>query len=473
LALEDKLYEIGASQDVIQEAVKTYYKHHCPSWTGDYVELAVQGTSSEFYPRRNYKIKTKTTYEDPNRQKKKYQMFLHKGPFAQEYAKDKESTRQESWYMNNYTNGTDRWTMKVDFMESSGSYNAGFASMMGTAYTKHPLQDYIRKEAITSIKTEEVINSLGQTELKEHDYLAPVVTFTEDALNSSVRWEDYRTSLLGFPVMAFHKRGDTEDDYRFIGYYRMLLDKGSDDVLGFSPDDNVTAKHLGNKKVKKIAECWEFSNNNRTYCSYRDPYDRNVLSFTPKSSDRTDLTNYTARGIPIVADSFEYRYHDKEDLLDILYELGSYDDKTKTWTYKGPSGTPEEQAEALKTFKDETGLDLSSTDTWNEAIEKMLDWYKNWEEVCQWIWSTCIDNVVSMGNYNIIQVGDTPFTTDGTLYVPDGEGFSPVESGAFNSEINYYKKETTVNENNETVEEYVPAYVYGDEKYKYESLKFY
>ena len=472
LALEDKLYEIGASQDVIQEAVKTYYKHHCPSWTGDYVELAVQGTSSEFYPRRNYKIKTKTNYEDPTK-KKKYQMFLHKGPFAQSYAKDKESTRQESWYMNNYTNGTDRWTMKVDFMESSGSYNAGFASMMGTAYTKHPLQDYIRKEAIASIKTEEVINSLGQTELKEYDYLAPVVTFTEDALNSKVRWEDYRTSLLGFPVMAFHKRGDTEDDYRFIGYYRMLLDKGSDDVLGFSPDDNVTAKHLGNKKVSKIAECWEFSNNNRTYCSYRDPYDRNVLSFTPKSSDRTDLTNYTARGIPIVADSFEYRYHDKEDLLDILYELGSYDDKTKTWTYKGPSGTPEEQAEALATFKKETGLDLSSTDTWNEAIEKMLGWYKNWEEVCQWIWSTCIDNVVSMGNYNIVQVGDTPFTTDGTLYVPDGEGFSPVESGAFDSATNYYKKETTVNENNETVEEYVPAYVYGDEKYKYESLKFY
>ena len=41
--------------------------------------------------------------------------------------------------MNNYTNPTDRWTMKVDYMESSGSYNAGFASMVGNAYTKHPL----------------------------------------------------------------------------------------------------------------------------------------------------------------------------------------------------------------------------------------------------------------------------------------------------------------------------------------------
>ena len=470
LALEDKLYEVGASQQTIQEAVKTYYKHHCPSWTGDYVELAVQGTSSEFYPRRNYKIKTKTNYEDPT-QSKKYQLFLHKGPFAQDYAKDKESTRQESWYMNNYTNGTDRWTMKVDYMESSGSYNAGFAGMVGTAYTKHPLQDYVRKGAITSTAEKTIVNDLGQEETVIHDYLTPVVEFTDPALNTKVRWEDYRTSLLGFPVMAFHKRGD--DDYRFIGYYRMLLDKGSDDVLGFSPDDNVKAKLLGNKKVKKIAECWEFSNNNRTYCSYRDPYDRNVLSFAPKTTDRTDLTNYTARGIPIVADSFEYRYHDKEDLLDVLYELGSYDATENKWSYKGPSGTPEEKADMLNTFKEETGLDLTSTDTWNDATNLMLDWHKNWEKVCQWIWSTCIDNVVSMGNYTSVKVGNIPFTTDGTLYIPDGETFIPVTTGKFDPKVTYYKLESKTNENNETIEEYVPAYVYGDEKYKYESLKFY
>jgi hypothetical protein len=41
--------------------------------------------------------------------------------------------------MNNYTNATDRWTFKVDYMESSGSYNAGFASMVSSAYSKHPL----------------------------------------------------------------------------------------------------------------------------------------------------------------------------------------------------------------------------------------------------------------------------------------------------------------------------------------------
>jgi hypothetical protein len=61
----------------------------------------------------------------------------------------------------------------------------------------------------------------------------------------------------------------------------MLLDKGSDEVLGFKPPKNVKANYLSGKDMRKKAECWEFSNNNRTYCSYRDPEDRVELSFMP------------------------------------------------------------------------------------------------------------------------------------------------------------------------------------------------
>ena len=447
------------------EAVKTYYKHHCPSWIGEkFVELAVQGTSSEFYPRRNYKIKTKTKYHDANNPnaKSKVHMFFHKGPYADDYKENVENTRQKKWYMNNYTNGITTWTMKVDFMESSGSYNAGFAGMMGTAYTKHPLQDYINSEAISIIDTRKTTNSFGQEVDEEYNLLAPDIKFTDVtdfASNTNIRWDDYRTSLLGFPVMAFHKFGDKK--YRFIGYYRMLLDKGSDEVLGFSPDDKVEAKYLDNQSVANIAECWEFSNNNRTYCSYRDPYDRNVLSFAPKANaDTTDLTNYTAHGIPIVADSFEYRYHTQEDCLDILYELGSYDTATKKWTFKGPTG--KDQATSIATFKDATGLDLSSTETWSDARNLMLDWYKNWEVACQWVWSTCIDNVVGMGNYVIAPVGNVEFTTDGSLFIPYQETYKPITSGVFNAEQNYYKQETKTNaETGETTTTYVPVYVYG------------
>jgi hypothetical protein len=64
LAEKDGLFEKGDDPKDIAEAVKKYYKYHCPSFTSsirlsDKVNFEVQGTSSEFYPRRNYKIKTK------------------------------------------------------------------------------------------------------------------------------------------------------------------------------------------------------------------------------------------------------------------------------------------------------------------------------------------------------------------------------------------------------------------------------
>ena len=162
--------------------------------------MSVQGTSSEFYPRRNYKIKTKTelpSVNDPEGSKKTH-IFLHKGPFAADYLADsygvnakkyiistglykenekyyedangeneviisatnpyepnkyymknpayvefgKEKTRQDFWYMDNNTVGTTKFTMKIDYMESSGSYNMGFANLAKKCYSKHPLDDY-------------------------------------------------------------------------------------------------------------------------------------------------------------------------------------------------------------------------------------------------------------------------------------------------------------------------------------------
>ena len=242
-AVEDGLLdEHETDQETIDEAVRIYYKHHCPSWTstmstGDVVGIEVQGTSSEFYPRRNFKIKTKHGGEccwgdleddDGNvtgqgwTEEECLNIFMNKGPFEDIYEADKEklkadehyygyeeSRMSDGWYMNNYTNPTDRWTMKVDYMESSGSYNAGYASLVGNAYTKHPLQDYVKAGVLTNTNK-----------------------FKNDVFGD-MRWQDFRTSLLGFPVMAFQKRkkrGSTtgETEHVFIGYYRMLLDKGSD-----------------------------------------------------------------------------------------------------------------------------------------------------------------------------------------------------------------------------------------------------
>jgi hypothetical protein len=148
------------------------------------------------------------------------------------------------------------------------------------------------------------------------------------ASDDGMRWQDYRTSLLGFPVMAFWKRGTGDTAvYTFIGYYRMLLDKSSTQVLGFKTPKKVVHKLFpktynddGSIKdyypLRDIAECWEFSNNARGYCSYRDPWNRVELSFKPPVGVANE---YTDKGAPIVANSFEYRYHSKDDYIDTLY----------------------------------------------------------------------------------------------------------------------------------------------------------
>ena len=226
--------------------------------------------------------------------------------------------RSDWFYMDNYTVGTTKFTMKVDYMESSGSYNMGLANAVRNAYSKQPLEDYIAAGAI---------DTKGQEALKSSVFPA-----------AGIRWQDYRTSVKGYPVMAFHRKStDKNVEPEFIGFYRMLSDKGSDEMYGFKPAKAVEQKLLGKKKVEqnadgsqtetisypkvsKTAECWEFSDNNRGFCSFRDPWNREELSF--KAPDNVSITESTTSNYaPIVADSFEYRYSQYDDALDVIYSL--------------------------------------------------------------------------------------------------------------------------------------------------------
>ena len=473
-AIQDGLCKDGDSAAKKAEAIKTYYKHHCPSFIGEYCELAVQGTSSEFYPRRNYKIKTKTNFhkDATGVEDKLYHILLHKGPFAEDYAKDmsdlsedtikygEESTRQEGWYMDNYTNSTDRWTMKVDYMESSGSYNAGFASMAATAYSKHPLEDYVEKEAFYDVANP----SKGKEAVKE---------LLKSDVTKTLRWQDYRTSLRGFPVLAFHKKSNGE--YLYIGMYRMLLDKGSDDVLGFELPENITGKFVGDKEMTKKAECWEFANNSRGFCSYRDPWKRVELSF--KAPDGTpEGQAYTSAGAPIIADSIEYRYNDKADAIDAVLNLKSMTDKEKKNFLKETK---------LTAFDNNNPEDLEFARNW------LLDVYKNWEKVNKWVWSTNIDNVVGEGTYELTEMYAAEYkpgtyyreikneSTDVTTGVTTvtvtyeledsssmfNDGKSPSEWWSdIDSRVTYYNKNDILNDAGEiTSTTYVPVKVISKE----------
>ena len=66
----------------------------------------------------------------------------------------------------------------------------------------------------------------------------------------------------------------------------MILDKGADEAYGFAID-NVFQKFADYKEVSKVAECWEFSDNIGTFCSFRDPNSRDNLEFKVLKEDGT------------------------------------------------------------------------------------------------------------------------------------------------------------------------------------------
>ena len=335
---EDKSYEIPVYR--LLSKVENYYLHHGASFIAKGTEIKVQGTSSQFYPRRNYKAKCKGL------------MYANSGPFTND------PMYMEYFYMDNDYVGTNKFTLKIDFMESSGSYNTGLANLVQNAYTKHPLQNYA--------------NVIDLPDLTGH-----------------------RTSVQGFPTLAFHKKAN---ETIYIGRYNMNLDKGSDECYGyklFEDNDPIMGAKLTTRAVlksgkpqgvAKIAECWEFSDNNRGFCSFRDPLNRPITSIGNNPGDFFNIEDRrNAYGsCPIVADSFEYRYHTDGDMLDYLYN---------------PADIKPDDVATLKEDYGITDNELTSF-TWksNFLYEKM----KNWEKLCKWVWSTSTDQVDSEDKlYNV------------------------------------------------------------------------
>lgn len=505
LAKKDGLWKDGDTAEEKAAAVKKYYRHHSPSWVGENINMAVQGTSSEFYPRRNYKLKTKTAYDDDGEER--IHIFLNRGPYTEEYNADKdgtsqskfilakgsydalltyyldkegtqvveisetnpyapnkyyiensryveigkEKTRQKFFYMDNYTVGTTKFTMKIDFMESSGSYNMGFTNLVHHGYSKHPLDDYKKKGALV------YENDAGE--------ILPVT-------DKEFKTEELRTCVQGMRVMAFHKKSD--GSYQYIGMYNMLLDKGSDEVFGFKPDKiekaNVSPllKYAKNKKVSKIAECWEAENNIRTFCSFRDPMKRKDLSFDvfEQNDDGTlkkdpegnpiRVLNSVKSG-PVVLDSFEYRYNADGDILDYIFDPIKEADKY--------------DSEDVQDYMKENGVEFAfNKDNPSENAQDRADFtlkkYKNLEKVCAWVWSTNTEAVLGQGSYEPVNVGLNPWTPN-TYYIQDDNGEFVLDTGTeCDNNIIYY----TRTEEGTYKNAYVSTYLFKDEKYTYYTL---
>lgn len=406
--------------DALLEAGKIteeQYYSHAPSYRVVGCEIDVQGTSSQGYPRRNFKTKMKSATGGTDAEKKAHEdwgWFYTKG--------SKAGKKFKKWNMDNAYYATNKFTWKIDYMESSGTYNTGFANLMGNMYDSHPLDDY------------------------DFDGVSPT---------------GLRTSVYGFPLLVFQKHstpadktkiGTTYEDeiYEFIGRYNLNLDKSSNELYGFEADgeqkyidapwDEEVEKEDGTKEtihhlhptIAEIAECWELRDNQGTWCSFSFPADAEKYKDDPNRNDyyfgTYEKSSYDGNGDPIsepkleVINHFEYRYSPVGDELDACYK---YD------TSKFP--------QTLGTF--------------GQINQFLRAKYANLEKLMIWLDSTSRDKVTNQvlaepygpivtstpGRY--IKTSDEELVTGKKYYILDGTNYVEVKSEELNERYldDYYE----------------------------------
>lgn len=283
---------------------KQYYSH-APSYKVIGAEINVQGTSSQGYPRRNFKTKMKSASNGKDADKIAHEdwgWFYTKG--------SKAGTKFKKWNMDNPYYATNKFTWKIDYMESSGTYNTGFANLMGNIYNFHPLDDY-----------------------------------KFDGINTA----GLRTTVYGFPTLVFQKHstptdkqkiGTTFEDeiYEFIGRYNINLDKSSNELYGFEAEGEQKYITLtrevddGNGGVKieeyhpaiaDIAECWELTDNQGTWTSFSYPSDAQETHFSTYTNDSYVNGKLIENPKLEVIRHFECRYNKYADFIEKIADDGN------------------------------------------------------------------------------------------------------------------------------------------------------
>ena len=264
------------------------------------IELDVQGTSSQGYPRRNYKAKIKAA------KKTKYTDI----PFELD-TWDGDDTKRNIWSDNEEAfsttgyetmkkidigNGIAETTFcfKADFMDSSSSHNT-------------PLANYIQELYTVNMGLRHPLSAL---------------------LNSSDN--KYRTTVYGFPMLIFHEKKGSTEPIEFVGRYNFNIDKGATTSFGFTVEEPHSVLHAlkdreGNVLVENptyadVAECWELKSNMHGFTGFRRK------DFDTIIDNRLDFYNF-----------FENRYSkydfDPDDMYDEDTSVNKQDTNNALWEY--------------------------------------------------------------------------------------------------------------------------------------------
>ena len=353
------------------------YLHGAPSfdYTSSKKSLDVQGTSSQGYPRRNYKWKAKQ--EDA---KWRYTAGPLEGYPIYEYNKqsdkyvgqDYEGKSYKKYYLDSEI-GETTFCLKADYMESSGTHNTGYASYVSTLYSKHPLKDY----------------------------------YPKDELSDSLR-----TTIYGFPILVFQQTGT--DSYEFVGRYNFNLDKGATDTCGFTYEADSFVRKDENSfyPLEEIAECWEIKNNQGQRTSFVK------VDFEETTDTYSEVKDMTSE--KFASGTYYIVSHINTSSGEKTYELAEEYDANKIY-YTKQSGVLSVLGDfeyRYSAFEDEIDHAIEGTDEFASTTQAdrnavILHRMRNFKAMAEWLESTdvSIEEKIGMrfGDYTEVNITEEEF----------------------------------------------------------------
>ena len=176
-----------------------------------YARVRIQGTSSSYYPRKNYRFYSAKEDETI--------MYDYKGNVIPDGLYSFTGNAQP----------VDCWCLKTDYAESSGSHNTGVSKLWNN----------VMKGAV--IDKENKLMTTAQKIAAESKY--PY---------------DVRTTVDGFPIVVFY-RNSYNHPWQFLGKFNFNNDKSTPSVFGFCDIPGFDNSRM---------QCWEILNNGHALCNF-------------------------------------------------------------------------------------------------------------------------------------------------------------------------------------------------------------
>lgn len=203
------------------------------------VEIDVQGTSSQFYVRKNWKIKLQ------KKDKASGEYIFKNAPY--QHMEGQAASKV--------------FCIKVDYAEATGTHNTQNANFIESLYDRQV----------------EIDDSGKQLSYTGDGWIPP----QKDLLSNGkyIDAQTIRTTIAGFPCAIF-ERETTSDTPVFSSKGNFNFDKGSEEAFAFDSDHDT--------------ECWEFCNNDSPACKFLGEVQTNWLDdfeprYTPYEDDWEEI----------------------------------------------------------------------------------------------------------------------------------------------------------------------------------------